>query len=39
MDISERLGVVPEQLYEVLEKLGDEVEWKLIEVTGLVGES
>ena len=36
MDISERLGVVPEQLYEVLEKLGDEVDWKLIEVSGLV---
>ncbi|MFW9838209.1 MAG: hypothetical protein ACFFE7_11870 [Candidatus Thorarchaeota archaeon] len=36
VDISERLGVVPEQLYEVLEKLGDEVEWKLIEVSGLV---
>jgi len=39
MDVSERLGVVPEQLYEVLEKLGDEVEWKLIEVTGLVADS
>lgn len=38
VDISERLGVVPEQLYEVLEKLGDEVEWKLIEVSGLVEE-
>ena len=36
MDISERLGVIPEQLYEVLEKLGDEVEWKRIEVSGLV---
>jgi hypothetical protein len=36
VEISERLGVVPEQLYEVLEKLGDEVEWKLIEVSGLV---
>lgn len=39
MDISERLGVVPEQLYEVLQKLGDEVEWKLIEVSGLVDEA
>ena len=39
VDISERLGVVPEQLYEVLEKLGDEVEWKLIEVSGLVDEA
>ena len=36
VDISERLGVVPEQLYEVLEKLGDEVDWKLNEVSGLV---
>lgn len=36
VDISERLGVVPERLYEVLEKLGDEVEWKLVEVVGLV---
>ncbi len=36
VEISERLGVVPEQLYEVLEKLGDEVEWKHIEVSGLV---
>jgi len=39
MDISDRLGVVPEQLYEVLEKLGDEVEWKLVEVSGLVDEA
>lgn len=39
VDISERLGVVPEQLYEVLEKLGDEVEWKFIEVSGLVDDS
>ena len=36
IEISERLGVVPERLYEVLEKLGDEVDWKLIEVVGLV---
>ncbi len=39
VDISERLGVVPEQLYEVLEKLGDEVDWKLNEVSGLVEDS
>ena len=39
VEITERLGVVPEQLYEVLEKLGDEVEWKLIEVSGLVDEA
>ncbi|MHA3963422.1 MAG: hypothetical protein AM325_007765 [Candidatus Thorarchaeota archaeon SMTZ1-45] len=38
VDVSERLGVVPEQLYEVLEKLGDEVEWRLVEVTGLIDE-
>ncbi|TFG97679.1 hypothetical protein E4H12_08015 [Candidatus Thorarchaeota archaeon] len=36
VDISERLGVVPERLYEVFEKLGEEVEWKLVEVIGLV---
>ena len=36
VDISERLGVVPERLHEVLEKLGEEVEWSLIEVSGLV---
>jgi hypothetical protein len=36
VDISERLGVVPERLHEVLEKLGEEVEWRLIEVIGLV---
>ncbi len=38
VEISERLGVVPEQLYDVFEKLGDEVEWKLVEVTGLSDE-
>jgi hypothetical protein len=38
VDVSERLGVVPERLYEVLEKLGDEVKWNLIEVSGLVDE-
>lgn len=36
VDISERLGVVPDRLYEVLEKLGEEVEWKLVEVIGLI---
>lgn len=36
VDISERLGVVPERLHEVLEKLGEEVEWNLVEVSGLV---
>lgn len=38
VEISERLGVVPEQLYDVLDKLGDEVQWNLTEVTGLVDE-
>jgi len=38
VEVSERLGVVPERLYEVLEKLGDEVNWNFIEVTGLVEE-
>lgn len=36
VNISERLGVVPERLHEVLEKLGEEVEWRLIEVSGLI---
>ena len=36
VDICERLGVVPERLYEVLEKLGEEVDWKLVEVVGLI---
>ena len=35
VEISEKLGVTSERLYEVLMKLGDEVEWKLLEVTGL----
>ncbi|MHA1949009.1 MAG: hypothetical protein ACXAAO_04595 [Candidatus Thorarchaeota archaeon] len=39
VDVSERLGVVPERLYEVLEKLGDEVSWNLVEVSGLIDES
>lgn len=36
VEISEKLGVIPERLFEVLEKLGDEVEWRLIEVTSLI---
>lgn len=39
VDVSERLGVVPERLYEVLEKLGNEVKWNLVEVSGLVDDS
>ncbi len=35
VEISERLGVTPDQLYEMLEKLGDEVKWILVEVSGL----
>jgi len=38
VEISERLGVIPDQLYDVLEKLGDGVDWNLIEVSGLVDE-
>lgn len=34
-EISERLGVTSERLYELLIKLGDQVEWKLVPVTGL----
>ncbi|MDF1539663.1 MAG: hypothetical protein P1Q69_12255 [Candidatus Thorarchaeota archaeon] len=34
-DISERLGIITERLYELLIKLGDQVEWKLVKVTGL----
>ena len=36
LDISERLSVVPERLFEVLEKLGEEVDWNLIEVIDLI---
>ncbi|MFW9926063.1 MAG: hypothetical protein ACFFDM_04770 [Candidatus Thorarchaeota archaeon] len=39
VEVSERLGVVPERLYEVFEKLGDEVGWNLVEVSGLVDDS
>jgi hypothetical protein len=35
VDISERLGETPKQLYDVLKKLGDQVQWNLVEVTGL----
>ncbi|MHA2262403.1 MAG: hypothetical protein ACXAEN_08455 [Candidatus Thorarchaeota archaeon] len=35
VDVSSRLGVTSERLYDVLSKLGDEVEWNLVEVTGL----
>jgi hypothetical protein len=35
VDISERLGETTKQLYDVLRKLGDQVRWKLVEVTGL----
>ncbi|NHJ14632.1 MAG: hypothetical protein EAX95_13215 [Candidatus Thorarchaeota archaeon] len=34
-EISEKLGVTSERLYEVLRKLGDEVEWEFVEVRGL----
>jgi hypothetical protein len=36
VEISEKLNVVPERLFEVLEKLGDAVEWRLVEVTRLM---
>lgn len=35
IEISEKLGVTSERLYEVLRKLGDEVEWNLLEVAEL----
>jgi hypothetical protein len=34
-EISSKLGVTSERLYEVLSKLGDEVEWKRLQVTDL----
>ena len=34
-EVSEKLGVTSERLYEVLEKLGDEVQWNLLEISGL----
>ena len=39
VDISERLGETPKQLYDMLRKLGDQVQWNLIEVTGLIRKS
>jgi len=33
VEVSERLGVNPERLYDVLEKMGEEVEWRLVEVS------
>ncbi|UCE11820.1 MAG: hypothetical protein JSW61_07775 [Candidatus Thorarchaeota archaeon] len=35
VDASIRLNVTAERLYEVLLKMGDEVEWNLVEVAGL----
>ncbi|MHA1926477.1 MAG: hypothetical protein ACW974_11225 [Candidatus Thorarchaeota archaeon] len=34
-EISDKLGVTSERLYEVLNKLGDEVQWNRLQVTGL----
>jgi len=34
-EIAERLNVAPERLYEVLTKLGNEVEWQKVEIAGL----
>jgi len=34
MDISERVNVTAERLNEVFSKLGDEVNWKIVEVVG-----
>jgi hypothetical protein len=34
-EISERLGVTSEKLYELFQKLGDQVHWNLVQVTGL----
>jgi hypothetical protein len=39
LDISEKLGETSKKLYEVLKKLGDQVQWNLIEVTGLTRKS
>ncbi len=36
-EISERLGVTSERMHEVLEKLGDEVDWKLVGVQHMSG--
>ncbi|MFW9967893.1 MAG: hypothetical protein ACFFEA_12140 [Candidatus Thorarchaeota archaeon] len=37
VEISDKLGVTSERLYEVLSKLGDEVKWRHLHVTGLQG--
>lgn len=34
-EVSEKLGVTSERLYDLLEKLGDQVEWNTVQVTGL----
>ncbi len=38
VEISDKLGVTSERLYEVLGKLGDEVKWRHLQVTGLQGQ-
>jgi DNA-binding phage protein len=38
VEISDKLGVTSERLYEVLSKLGDEVNWRHLHVTGLQGQ-
>ncbi|NOR38702.1 MAG: hypothetical protein GQ580_03840 [Candidatus Thorarchaeota archaeon] len=38
VDVSDRLGVTAESLFEVLTKLGTEVNWSYIEVSGLADE-
>ncbi len=38
VDVSDRLGVTAERLFEVLTKLGTEVDWSYIEVSGLADE-
>lgn len=38
VDVSDRLGVTAERLFEVLTKLGTEVNWSYIEVSGLADE-
>ncbi len=38
VDVSDRLGVTAESLFEVLTKLGTEVDWSYIEVSGLADE-
>jgi hypothetical protein len=38
-EISSKLGVTSERLFEVLSKLGDEVEWKRLKVTDLLNQN